>query len=60
MNVAVAGALCSVHSCMVPDDNDKKDDDKDYGISGEGKRTIVTEEDNRSDDIIKKLGGFAR
>lgn len=41
-------------------DTDKKDDDKDYGISGEGKRTIVTEEDNRSDDIIKKLGGFAR
>lgn len=41
-------------------DEDKKDDDKDYGISGEGKRTIVTEEDNRSDDIIKKLGGFAR
>ena len=41
-------------------DTDKKDDDKDYGISGEGKRTIVTEEDNRSDNIIKKLGGFAR
>lgn len=41
-------------------DTDKKDDDKDYGISGEGKRTIVTEEDDRSDDVIKKLGGYAR
>lgn len=37
-----------------------KEDDKDYGISGEGKRNIVTEDDVRSDDIIKKLGGYAR
>ena len=37
-----------------------EDEGKDFGVSGEGKRTIVTEEDDRGDDIIKKLGGFAR